>query len=55
MTLPTKMRHVFATPCNNLDDVGLLVHDDDGGGAEAGLGRHQGIKVHKDLVAHPGR
>ena len=37
----------------HLDDVGLLVHDDNGRRAEAGLGRHQGVKVHQYVVAHP--
>ncbi len=39
-------------PCDGLDDVCLLVHDDDGGSAQAGLSGDQSIKVHQDFVAN---
>ena len=39
---------------DGLDHVRLLVHHDDGGRAEAGLGGHQRVKVHQDIVANPG-
>ena len=39
-------------PGDGLDHVGLLVHHDHGGGAEAGLRGHQGVKVHEDVVAN---
>ena len=42
-------------PGDGLDHVGLLVHDDDGGGAKAGLGGHKRVKVHEDVVANPER
>ena len=42
-----------AEPGDGLDDVDLLVHDDDGGGAKAGLRGHQGVEVHHDVVANP--
>jgi hypothetical protein len=39
-------------PCDGLDDICLLVHDDDGGSAQAGLSGDQSIKVHQDFVAN---
>ena len=42
-------------PGDGLDHVGLLVHDDDGGGAKAGLGGHKRVEVHQNVVTNPER
>lgn len=41
-------------PGNGLDYVSLLVHYDDGSGAEAGLGSNQRVEVHQDFVTNTG-
>lgn len=56
MALMFLCRPSFETfiPGDGLHNVGLFVHDDDGGCAEAGLGSNQGVEVHHNVVADAG-
>ena len=39
-------------PSDRLHHIGLLVHNDDSSGAEAGLGRNQRVEIHHHVVAN---
>ena len=40
-------------PCNGLDNIALLVHNDYSSSSKTSLGCYQCIKVHKNVVANP--
>ena len=51
--LPTRLVLVEGhQPGDGLHHVRLLVHHDDGGSAEAGLGSDQRVKVHHNVIAN---
>ena len=53
-TLSTRFMLVKKSqPCNGLDNIALLVHNDYGSSSKTSLSCYQCIKVHKNIVANP--